>query len=283
MIEREVALASGVVAVLEGGAGGKPLMLVHGFTGAKEDFGWNAGGVEFAYVDRLASQGWHVVAPDLWGHGRSTHLGDESAYSLDVFVDQVLDLADHLGWKRFTLLGHSMGGMIAQVLALRDPSRVEALTLMDTCAGVVPGTVPEVVELGQAVAREGGMAVIAAVSAEAGIGANEADQRMRAERPDYAAFCDAKTLSSDAAMFAAMLGRLAAEEDRASDLRALLIPTQVICGSLDEWMLGESKRLADAIPGARFDVIEGGGHCPQFESPELWWEAFNAFLGNVPA
>ena len=283
MIEREVTLTSGSVAVLEAGDGGKPLLLVHGFTGAKEDFGWNAGGEEFAYVDRLAAHGWHVVSPDLWGHGSSTHLADESAYSLDVFVDQMLDLADHLGWHRFTLLGHSMGGMIAQVLVLRDPSRIVALTLMDTCAGTVPGAIPEIVELGQSIARDGGMHLIAALSAEAGVGSNEADQRLRADRADYLAYCDAKTMSSDPAMFAGMLGRLAVEPDRTGDLRALSIPTQVICGSLDEWMLTESQQLADAIPGARFDLIDGGGHCPQFESPQLWWEAFNGFLGNVPA
>ena len=51
--------------IAEAGAGGRPLLMVHGFTGAKEDFA--------DFFDRLAERGWHVVAPDLRGHGASDH------------------------------------------------------------------------------------------------------------------------------------------------------------------------------------------------------------------
>ena len=63
--------------------------------------------------------GWHVVAPDLRGHGASGQPADE--YGLlagDLRRRRSLALADDLGWDRFALLGHSMGGMVAQVLAL---------------------------------------------------------------------------------------------------------------------------------------------------------------------
>jgi len=48
----------------EEGAGGRPFLLLHGFTGAKEDFA--------DHLDRWADRGWHVVAPDLRGHGGSS-------------------------------------------------------------------------------------------------------------------------------------------------------------------------------------------------------------------
>src|SRR5215208_3749895 len=76
--------------VLEAGEGGRPLLLAHGFTGAGLDFADHLDGV---------------------------HPGDEADYSLAAMAADLLALADGLGWERFTLLGHSMGGMVAQVVA----------------------------------------------------------------------------------------------------------------------------------------------------------------------
>jgi pimeloyl-ACP methyl ester carboxylesterase len=145
----EVRLGDVRLAVAEAGAGGRPLMLVHGFTGAKEDF------TEF--LDRLAGRGWHAVAPDLRGHGASDHPADPAGYSLETFASDVRALADARGWQRFVLLGHSMGGMIAQHVALDDPWRLRGLVLMDTTHGPVDWVDPDAVALGTAVVRDEGM------------------------------------------------------------------------------------------------------------------------------
>ncbi|MGL4298390.1 MAG: alpha/beta fold hydrolase, partial [Candidatus Neomicrothrix subdominans] len=90
----------------EAGRGGEPLMLVHGFTGGRADFS--------EWIDPLAAMGRHVVVPDLRGHGTSGGPAGADRYGLDAFAADVLGLADLLGWNRFGLLGHSMGGMVAQ-------------------------------------------------------------------------------------------------------------------------------------------------------------------------
>ncbi len=82
------------VAVAEAGEGGRPLLLVHGFTGAKEDFG--------DWFDRLADDGWWVVAPDLRGHGRSGRPVDPSAYSFELMAADVVALADALELEQQT-------------------------------------------------------------------------------------------------------------------------------------------------------------------------------------
>src|SRR5215831_3393456 len=103
LTERRVNLGDLELSIAEAGTGQDPLLLVHGFTGAKEDF--------TPWLDRLAASGWHAVAPDLRGHGASAKPAQETAYSFEIMADDMLGLADALGWDRFVLLGHSMGGM----------------------------------------------------------------------------------------------------------------------------------------------------------------------------
>src|SRR5690606_18998293 len=137
------------VAYLEAGRGGRPLLVLHGFTGAKEDFA--------DHLPALAEAGWHVVAPDLRGHGETSKPDDEAAYSFEALRADALGLVDHLGWDRFVLAGHSMGGMVAQVLALDHPDRVAGLVLLGTGHGPLEGLDPELVAVGVELVRAGGI------------------------------------------------------------------------------------------------------------------------------
>lgn len=259
-------------AVLEAGRGGRPLMLVHGFTGAKEDFS--------EAVGPLAERGWHVVAPDLRGHGESDHPDGEDAYALEVFARDLLELAGELGWPSFVLLGHSMGGMIAQVLLLRDSSRVDALVLMDTSHGAPEGLDPALVETGKKLVRTGGLAKLIETQRVMGDPLQSpAHLRLLAERPGYAEFGEAKMLASSPDMWMAMAGEiLVTQRDRLADLAAVEVPTLVLVGEQDQFLLGPSRRIAETIPGAVLEVVPDAGHSPQFENPGAWWSTLTAFL-----
>lgn len=252
-------------------------MLVHGFTGAKEDFG--------DFMARLAERGWHVVAPDLRGHGASDKPADEEAYQLATFAGDVLALADVLGWRDFTLLGHSMGGMIAQLVLLGAPERIDGLILMDTAHGPLEGLV-DPATIGRAidfVRAKGIEAWKAAQDAQGAALRTPADERVRAERPGYVEFGDRKLLAASPAMVCAVLGQFAAVDDRLERLAAHTTPTLVIVGEQDAPFVGPSERMADVMPGASLAVIAGGGHSPQFEAPDAWWEAMTQFLDRVQA
>jgi len=84
--------------------------------------------------------GLNLVALDLPGHGRSLHLPAGGEYTLHAALHVVLDVADTLGWERFSLLGHSMGAGISCLLAAACPQRVERLVLID---GLPPPESPE--------------------------------------------------------------------------------------------------------------------------------------------
>ena len=97
-----------------------PQLLVHGLGGSS--VGW----VEV--MDGLRDHG-PVVAIDLPGFGR-TKVGDDEPFTVRSYVDVVLEVADLLGWDRFTLHGNSMGGLVGILLAAANPDRIERLVLV---------------------------------------------------------------------------------------------------------------------------------------------------------
>jgi pimeloyl-ACP methyl ester carboxylesterase len=232
---------------------------------------------------RLADRGYHVVAPDHRGHGSSDQPEDESAYAFETFAADMIALADALGWQTFDLLGHSMGGMIVQYMALSHPHRITHLVLMDTHHGPIQDVDPSLVELGVQMAHSDGMAAIAEVM-KLGVDplANPAHARLCAEVPGYEDWCDGKFLRSSPYMFASMLRRFATADDRLETLRRVACPTLVLVGELDAPFLGASSRMVDTIADARLAVIPGAGHCPQMEAPNAWRAAVDEFLVPTP-
>ena len=124
-----------------GGAGGDPLQLVMGLGVSRA---WWPPGFAQALVDR----GFHVVAYDQRDSGESTHLPDGEAvhpavalfrsrpapYAAEDMTDDAVAVMDAVGWKAAHLFGHSLGGLIAQRIALRHPGR----TLSMTSSGSMP-------------------------------------------------------------------------------------------------------------------------------------------------
>ena len=275
MDARQIEIDGVRLAVLEAGEGGRPLLLVHGFTGAKEDFADE--------VDRLAALGFHVVAPDHRGHGASDQPTEEASYSLEIFAADMWGVADALGWERFDLLGHSMGGMVAQLMVIDGPTRIDRLILMDTHHGPIGGLDREMIELGVELARTQGLEVIQQLL-KAGQDPldNPAYARVCREREGYAEWSDAKMLACSPAMYAAVLSMFDDVEDRLDDLGSVGHETLVLVGELDEPFIAASERMAERIPRARLAVLAGGGHSPQFEATDAWRTAVDEFLALTP-
>ena len=96
--------------------------------------------------------GLDLVAPDLPGHGASVHLPPGADYSFAAAVHTVLDVADALGWERFSLLGHSMGAGIASLVAAACPGRVERLLAIEALGALAEVPERTVARLREAVA-----------------------------------------------------------------------------------------------------------------------------------
>lgn len=257
--------------VRETGAG-PALLLVHGFGGAKEDFA--------DHLDALAAR-YRVVTFDHRGHGESDGPDAVAAYSLDRLAADTLQVADALGVERFRLLGHSMGGMVARRLVLAHAERVEALVLMDTSPGPVPGIDPDVVDLGASIAIEQGKDTLKPLLDEAATLETPSYQQLLLDRPGYQEFVDYKWAALSGVMWGAIARDIVHQPDQLALLAGVTCPTLVIVGEQDEPFFEVSKVVAATIPDARLVVVPEAGHSPQFENPVPWFEAVDGFLRDV--
>jgi pimeloyl-ACP methyl ester carboxylesterase len=247
------------------GDSGEPLVLVHGYTGDVTD--WRHELPDFSRTHR-------VLVMDLRGHGRSETPKDRSSYTVEQMASDVEALIDHVGFERYHLVGHSMGGAIVQEIAVHSPQRLLSLTLEDTSfkfALMAEPAVEEWWKTRMALAEAGKMAELAELPPPM-----PPPPHMPEERLEETTVRLAK-MSPDA-FIGAWQGLVGWQgtRDRAA---AISMPTLIIYGDLDTPMLIEaSKRLSELLPNARVEVIPETAHSPQWERPELFNRALRRHL-----
>ncbi|MGY1667589.1 alpha/beta fold hydrolase [Geodermatophilus sp. SYSU D00696] len=256
-----------------------PLLLVMGL--ATQMIGWPDD-----FCRMLADRGLYVVRFDNRDIGLSTHLdaagapdvlavmgGDHSrvAYRLGDMAEDTAALLDALGLDSAHVVGASMGGMIAQSLAIRHPDRVRSLTSIMSTTGDPAVGAPAEAALGVLLAppatdRES--AVQRAVDTYRVIGSPgfEFDESGLRERAGLS-FDRAYNPAGVARQLAAIL----ASPDRTADLARVAVPTLVVHGAEDALVnVSGGRATAAAIPGAELLVVEGMGHdLPREVWPQL--------------
>ncbi|MDQ0395752.1 3-oxoadipate enol-lactonase [Labrys monachus] len=220
----------------------------------------NSLGTDFRIWDDVAARlrdRWHIVLHDKRGHGLSD--APAGPYSIDDHTDDLLALAGHLKLDRFALVGLSIGGLIAQNLALRAPERVAALVLADTAARI--GTTEGWNARIDAV-RSGGLAPIADAVMERWF-----TPSFRAARPVELAGWRNLLLRTPPEGYGGSCAALR-DADLTGRVGALSVPTLVVAGDQDLSTPPDLVRAtADRIRGARFETIASCGHIPPVEQP----------------
>jgi pimeloyl-ACP methyl ester carboxylesterase len=270
---------NGVEIVVEDlGRGERPLVLVHGFTGFRDDFR--------DQLPALRELG-RTIIYDHRGHGDSTNTGDAASYSFAQLVDDLGAVLDALGVSRCDLLGHSMGGMLALPFALAEPQRVASLVLMDTAARP-PDHMPRApLAAAGAIARSDGMATLAELlrgRAGAEPARPEAERRLEQEMGE--SFWERRRrrlVAMDPEAFAVLALELVDHTPLTDRLAEIRCPTLVIVGEQDVGFLAPAEELARGIPDARMVVVPEAAHSPQLENPTAWITAIREHLGRVRA
>ena len=201
----------------------------------------------------------NILLFDNRGHGLSDVVEDTN--SLDDFADDVIVLMDHLSINKVVLIGLSVGGMIAQILASRIPQKIEKLVFCDTMYQI--GTEQIWNERIAAVKEKG----ISAISG--GVMQRWFSEKFRQEQAvKVSAYKNMlERTSVQGYIKTSEIIRDADLKDIAAQIK---IPALCIVGAEDGSTLPEHvKLLADIIEGARYEVIENSGHIPCVDNPEV--------------
>jgi pimeloyl-ACP methyl ester carboxylesterase len=247
----------------------EPVLLIMGL--ATQMIAWHE-----AFCEQLAGRGFHVIRFDNRDAGRSTTLADRrpptlgqmlrrdrtaAAYSLADMAGDAVALLDHLGIDRAHVVGASMGGMIAQTIAIRFPERVRSLvSIMSNTGDRITGQPAFKVYpvfLKQAPKdREGYIEHTVRLYKAIGSTGFERD-----EAELRAMFGRAFDRGVSAAASGRQLMAILSDRDRRSQLRGVRVPALVIHGTSDKLVAKSGgRRTAKAIPGARLLEIDGMGH-----------------------
>ena len=212
-----------------------------------------------------------VLAVDLRGHGRSPPA--ETGLGLGDYADDVRRAMERHGLGPSVVLGLSFGGMIAQEFALRHPDLVSGLVLCGCPGTMAPDARPVLRERGLA-AERGGMQAVVDATIERWF-----TPPFRSE--PVVADVRRRLLTDEVAGWSAAWHAIAGLGDLAR-LSAIRAPTLVVSGGRDAATpVAASTALAQAIPGARLEVLPEAAHMMQFEGGEAFGHAVTGFLGDL--
>ncbi len=234
---------------------GPALLLIHGLGASQADW--------FTQVPALSAQ-FRCIAPDLVGHGGSDPNGE---YGIFAQARRLLRLLDVMGVDQCNVLGHSMGGAVAQSMALLAPERVRALVICNSTAGFRPVTPKKMLE---AVARIGlvgvlGVQPLASLIAFRLFPHDDQQDLRKTMRDHFAQGSRPVYLRSLMALGRwSIWGRLPRIQAR----------TLIVAAEHDYFPLHETQRMVAGIPGARLKVFDGSRHGTPMDRAD----AFNALV-----
>jgi 2-succinyl-6-hydroxy-2,4-cyclohexadiene-1-carboxylate synthase len=236
---------------------GEPVTLLHGFT---------LSGRNWRELIAKTPTRWTWIVPDLRGHGDTrTALG--APCTMDACTSDLQMLWDHLGVKRSHLVGYSMGGRLALHVAVRLPERVRSLLTISSHAGLDEqareGRRQGDEELAQRIERYGMEPFVNYWQAQPLFSGLE--RRGAA----FAALVRAQRLANRPDGLAASLRGMGAGamEPLWDELGGVAVPSTFVAGGDDGVYVGWAKRLAEAVPGARLEIVERTGHAVHMQRP----------------
>lgn len=233
---------------------GLPLLCLHGGMGV------DGRSLDVPGIRNLAGFGIRLVIPDQRGHGLSG-VGTDEDYTHKRWINDVRQLAQHLGLLRFSLLGHSYGGFLALEYALRWPGSLTHLILVGTSAG--PVRTPTRAFPNDSALREY---------------FREVWPLLFAGDDKHWELFDA--LGFHAGPYNAAFARELPAYDLRERINELDVPMLLIVGRNDAY-LSHMEWLAERTKHAKLCVIEGAGHFPFVEKPDEFVNVTSAFLSGA--
>jgi pimeloyl-ACP methyl ester carboxylesterase len=256
------------VLAYEAAGHGPTVLFLHGIGGNRRNW--------YGQLDHLSAS-YRAVAVDMRGYGDSDEIAEPFEFA--EFVDDVIRLLDELGADKAHVVGLSMGGLVAQALYGRDPSRVRSLSLVAcrSAAEAMPHGANRnaFIQARLGPLREGGAPRLAeslapellSTSASAWAKEQVMDSLRRIRPASYERIMHARMRAG------AMLAP-----------QTIAVPTLVMAADQDRVAPADQMRvLADLIPTSRFVLLAPSGHLINLEQPERFNAELSAFLAECEA
>jgi len=266
----------------------KPTIIaLHGGLGF--DHGYLRPGIDFL------SMAFNIIYVDYRGHGRSSHVPIESI-TLEQIADDVAELVNYLGLRKAFFLGHSAGGFVAQILALRHPEIVQGLILVSTGTGhkfshheLAGETVPTLKDR----APENVIAIAAKLFNPLSITDITDDAREKAHKdfleqvgPYYLApehswkfAANMSFTKPNSRIMDRFVAHILPFYDISGDVKKIVAPTLVISGKYD-WVTTPiaAEFITKQIRNSHFVLFKNSGHMPFIEEPEVFIPLVHQFV-----
>lgn len=232
----------------------------------------NSLGTDLRLWDKVVARlpaGLRLIRYDMRGHGLSG--APAGPYPMGALVRNAEALIDHLGLRDLVFVGCSIGGMVAQGLAVKRLEIVRAMVLSNTAARI--GTA-EMWQQRISAVQEGGIEALADAVMERWFSKDfRVDPEMRLWRNMLVRTPSAGYVGCSAAI---------AGTDFYTTTASLTLPTLAIAGSEDGSTPPDLVReTSDLVKGARFALIRGAGHLPMIEKPDEFTAILTSFLREI--
>ena len=243
----------------QGDPNGEALIFIHG---------WPDSWYSWSRIFALLPSAYHAFALDQRGFGDSER--PAIGYTIDHLALDTVAFMNAVGVSRATLVGHSMGTLVARRVAEIAPARVTRLLLLGSAVTAANEVTREVHDLLRPLTDPLPIEFVREFQASA------------IHHPVPAPFFDgvvAASLQAPARVWQRMFEGLLAFDD-AADLGRIAVPTLILWGDHDALFPGETeqRRLAAAIPGARLTIVSDTGHSANWERPERVVADLDAFM-----
>jgi 3-oxoadipate enol-lactonase len=251
-----------------GNRDGEPVLLIQGL--GADSRGW-------LRQRRALSARYHGIVFDNRGAGKSDH--PPAPYDLEVMAADAVAVLDATGIERAHIMGASMGGIFAQIIAVRNPERVRSLVL--ACTACRHHTWRrELLEEWADTAETDGMGSFTREAVRWLIG----PRSLRRFWPAVGLVGPLAMTGSPEAFVAQVRAILAMEDELRDELAWVDVPTLVLVGSQDILTpMGDAEELAEEIPGAELVVIRGAAHGFMLEHGAIFNRTVLDFLDRVTA
>ncbi|MFM9967419.1 MAG: alpha/beta fold hydrolase [Burkholderiales bacterium] len=263
---------------LHAGDGPVTLML-HGMGGHLENFVYN--------VVPVSAQGKaHNYAIDLLGHGMNSR--PERSYTFDDMIDHVLHFMDAIGQRKVSLVGLSLGSLVAAWIALRHPERVERMALTTGFGMYLDGSKPEEIEAAFARIRDSNLKLMRTPTLDT------VRDRLRPLAHNPATISEEMVQTrlhiynqpGAERVIRAFVEDFYQQRDKfiltSARLRQIQTETLVIWGEHNNPPVDYARRAAALIPNAKFHVCANSGHWPHVEAANDYNRVVAEFLlGNA--